>query len=69
MLQFLYGLAALGALLGAAALMVGVAMADTPMHEAGAAAVAASLAVVPYCLARAVDGWHTARYESKARQP
>jgi hypothetical protein len=69
MLRLLYALAALAAVVGAAALAIGVAMADTPMHEAGAAAVAAALAIIPYCLARTVHGMLGAGRDPAARLP
>ena len=51
----LWWITAVGAGLGALALIIGVAAADGAPQEAAAAAIAVGLAVIPYCFARAVS--------------
>ncbi len=45
----------LGSIIGALLLIVGVSGANGAPQEAAAAAIAIACAVIPYCMARAVD--------------
>ena len=55
MKKLLWCLSISGACLGALTLIVGVQNANGAPQEAAAGAVAAALAVIPYCLARSVS--------------
>ena len=55
MTKFLWSLTIVGSILGALAIAVGVTSATGAPQEAAAAAVGIALAVIPYCLARAVS--------------
>jgi hypothetical protein len=55
MKKLLWCLAVGGACLGAVTLIIGVQNANGAPQEAAAGAIAAALAVVPYCLARSVS--------------
>jgi hypothetical protein len=54
-LKFLWILSVLGALFGGFTLISGIASANGAPQEAAAAAIAAGMAVIPYCLARAAS--------------
>ena len=53
MTKLLWLLTALGSIIGAFVVLVGVAGANGAPQEAAAAAIGISFAVIPYCLARA----------------
>ena len=55
MKKFLWIVTAIGSLLGALVVVGGVAAAKGAPQEAAAAAIGLALAVIPYCLARAVS--------------
>ncbi len=53
--KFLWILVIIGSILGGLIAFIGVAAAESAPQEAAAAAVGIGLAVIPYCLARAVS--------------
>lgn len=55
MTKFLWTLTILGSVLGAVTAAIGVVAAKGAPQEASAAAIGIALAVIPYCLARAVS--------------
>ena len=55
MTKFLWGLTIVGSILGAFAIAIGITGATGAPQEAAAAAIGIALAVIPYCLARAVS--------------
>ena len=55
MTKFLWGLTLIGSILGGIVVLLGVLGANGAPQEAAAAAIGVSLAVVPYCLARAAS--------------
>jgi hypothetical protein len=55
-MTFCWALALLGAAFGAVMLLMGFMTAASAPQEAAAAALAAALAIVPYCFARAIEG-------------
>lgn len=55
MRTFLWFMAIIGALIGAAVLAFGTLTATGAPQQAAAAAIAVGLAVIPYCLARAAS--------------
>ena len=55
MTKFLWSLTVVGSILGALAMGIGISGAAGAPQEAAAAAIGIALAVIPYCLARAVS--------------
>ena len=60
MLKVLWIIAATGSVLGALMAIIGVAGANGAPQEAAATAMGIALAVIPYCLARAVSEMRSA---------
>ena len=54
MLKFLWSLTIVGSIFGAVAVAIGVTAPGAP-QQAAAAAIGVALAVIPYCVARAVS--------------
>ena len=55
MIKLLWILTIVGSILGAFAAIIGITAATGAPQEASAAAIGVALAVIPYCLARAVS--------------
>lgn len=55
MTKILWVLTAIGSILGGLVTLIGVTEANGAPQEAAAAAIGIALAVIPYCLARAVS--------------
>jgi hypothetical protein len=55
MKKFLWVMTAIGSVLGGFVMLIGVGGATGAAQEASAAAIGLSMAVIPYCLARAAS--------------